>query len=161
MALQLKKKSSLTGTTKWVEFDEDTKIQIVGIDSPAYQTALERVQRRINRNDARFEQGEVGLVDGEKSAHESHCMILAQFILQDWEGVLDDEGNKVAFSKESATDLLSGNIEFFMWVISKASDFAAEGKADLDETVEKPSPATTGKKSGPAKPKKESSSINA
>lgn len=160
MALKLRKQP-LNTEAKWFEFDEETKVQLIGINNPGYQTVLERAQRRINRNDAKFEQGQIGLVEGEKSAHESHCMILAQFIVQDWDGVVDEDGNKVAFSNEVATELLSGNIEFFMWVISKASELAAEGKADLEETVEKPSPATTGKKSGPAKPKKESASISA
>jgi dihydroorotate dehydrogenase len=160
MALKLRKQP-LNTEAKWFEFDEETKVQLIGINNPGYQTVLERAQRRINRNDAKFEQGQIGLVEGEKSAHESHCMILAQFIVQDWDGVVDEDGNKVAFSNEVATELLSGNIEFFMWVISKASELAAEGKADLAETVEKPSPATTGKKSGPAKPKKESASISA
>lgn len=160
MALKLRKQP-LNTEAKWFEFDEETKVQLIGINNPGYQTVLERAQRRINRNDAKFEQGQIGLVEGEKSAHESHCMILAQFIVQDWDGVVDEDGNKVAFSNEVATELLSGNIEFFMWVISKASELAAEGKADLAETVEKQSPATTGKKSGPAKPKKESASISA
>ena len=150
MALQLKKKEFSVGT-KWVDFDKETKIQLVGIDSPEYQVALERMRRRLQRNDAQFEEGQIGVVAGEKSEHQNHCLLISQFLIKGWEGVLDEDGNKLAFSAESAATLLEGNVGFFLFVLREAAAFSAESRTELSETLGKPSTATNGKASGRAK----------
>ena len=159
MTLQLKKKTAVAGTTKWFDFDKDTKIELAGIDTPEYQIALERMRRRLRNNDAKFEEGSVGVVAGEKTEHENHCMLLSHFILKDWEGAQDEEGNPLKYTPNIGAKMLEGDVDFFIFCLKSAAEFTAETKGELEETVEKPSPATTGKKSGQAKAKKEDSSI--
>ncbi|WP_407730807.1 hypothetical protein ACJJU9_11655 [Pseudomonas helleri] len=136
MALQLTKKA-LTPGLRWVEFDKDTKLQIGGIDNPDYRIALERVQRRIQRNDAAFAQGEVGVLPGEKTEHESHCALLAQFVVKDWEGVQDEQGNPLKFDVEACSKLLEVNFDFFLFVLREGSKSTEEISKELVETVEK------------------------
>lgn len=152
MALQMKKSSELAGT-KWAKFDDETSIQVAGIDSPEYQVALERMRRRIQRNDAKFEEGQVGVVAGEKTEHQNHCMLLANFIVKDWSGVQDAEGNPLKFDVTAAYELLESNIDFFLFVLRQGSVAATEASEELAETVGKPLPASNGRKSGAAKPK--------
>lgn len=155
MALKLKKSAQPVGETKWVSFDEDTKIEIKGIDNPEYQIALERMRRRLRNNDAKFEEGVVGVVEGEKTEHQNHCLLLASFILKDWEGAQDEEGNPLKYNATIGAQMLEGDVAFFLFVLKQAGTFATENKGELAETVEKPSADTSGSASGAAKPKKE------
>ncbi|WP_095111181.1 hypothetical protein [Pseudomonas sp. Irchel 3E20] len=153
MALQMTKKKDAAHGERWVEFDKDTKILLAGIDNAEYQVGLERMRRRIARNDARFEEGQVGVVSGELTEHQNHAMLLSHFIVKDWSGVLDADGNPLKYTPAAAAQLLDHNLEFFIFVLRGGSSVAAESAEELAETVKKPSPASSGKKSGPAKPK--------
>lgn len=158
MALQLKKKSANNTEAKWFDYGDDTKIQLVGIDDKNYQVALERARRRLRNNDARFEEGKVGVVEGEKTEHESQCALLAAFILKDWEGAQDEDGNPLKYTPELGAQMLDSDIEFFIFVLKSATAFAGQMKEELDETMGKPSPASSGKGSGRAKQKSEAPS---
>lgn len=136
MALTLSKKAPVSNL-RWAKFDEDTKIQLGGIDNPEYLIALERVRRRIQRNDASFAQGEIGVFAGEKTEHQSHCALLAQFIVKDWDGVQDDQGNPLKFTASACTELLEANIDFFLFVLKEGSKSTIEAGTELAETVEK------------------------
>lgn len=160
MALQLKK-TPKSADSKWVEFDEDTKILLVGTDNPAYQVALERARRRLRNNDSRFGEGDVGIVDGEKTENETQAMLLGNFIVKDWSGVLDEEGNTLNYEPQIAADIMLADPAFFLFVLKEAGKIADEAKKELVETVGKPSPASSGKKNGPGKAKSESSSTAA
>lgn len=136
MALQLTKKA-LTPGLRWVEFDKDTKIQIGGIDNPDYKVALERVQRRIQRNDEVFAEGEVGVLPGEKTEYANHCGLLAQFVVKDWDGVQDEQGNPLKFDVDACSSLLEINFDFFLFVLREGSKSTEEINKDLAETLEK------------------------
>ena len=148
MALQLTKKDQAAAGARWVEFDKDTKVLLAGIDNAEYQVGLERMRRRIARNDARFEEGQVGVVAGELTEHQNHAMLLAHFIVKDWSGVLDAEGNPLKYGPSVAAELLENSLEFFLFVLRGGSSVATESAEELKETVGKPSPVSSGKKSG-------------
>lgn len=158
MALKLKKQPINTEAS-WVEFDKDTKIQMVGIDHPHYQIALERARRRLRNNDTKFEEGNVGVIDGEKNESETQAMLLSNFIVKGWSGVEDADGNPLEFSADACAEIMTADPTFFLFVLQQASKISTDAKQELKETLEKPSAATSGKKSGQAKPKNESSSI--
>ena len=161
MALKLVKKTEPVANEKWVEFDKDTKILLAPIDTPEYQIALERARRRLRRNDEQFTEGTVGVVSGEKTEHQNHCMLLSHFILKDWEGAQDEDGNPLKYTPAIGAQMLEGDVEFFVFVLKNAAEFAAENKGELAETVEKPSSGSTGKGSGRGKPKSADSSMTA
>lgn len=150
MALQLTKKDQTTAGARWVEFDKDTKVLLAGIDNAEYQVGLERMRRRIARNDARFEEGQVGVVSGELTEHQNHAMLLAHFIVKDWSGVLDADGNPLKYGPSVAAELLENSLEFFLFVLRGGSSVATESAEELKDTVGKPSPASSGKMSGRA-----------
>lgn len=153
MALQLGKKDHISTDEHWASFDSDTKVLLAGIDSTEYQVALERMRRRLQRNDARFEEGQVGVVAGEKTEHQNHALLLSHFIVKDWSGVLDAEGNPLKYSPAVAAELLESNIDFFIFVLREAGKVAADVAEEAEETVKKPSPGSSGKGSGAGKPK--------
>lgn len=153
MALKLVKKTEPVSNDKWFDFDKDTKILLAPIDTPEYQIALERARRRLRRNDEQFTEGTVGVVSGEKTEHQNHCMLLSHFILKDWEGAQDDEGNPLKYTPAIGAQMIETNVDFFIFVLKNAAEFAAENKGELAETVEKPWSGSTGKGSGAAKRK--------
>lgn len=156
MALKLKKfDDRKSAEARWEQYDEDTKVLLMPLDNQQYQVALERMRRRLARNDERFGEGTVGVVEGEKSEHENHCMLLAQFILQDWQGAQDEEGNPLKYSEAIGSEMLKGDVEFFLFVIRKAAAIAAENKQELEEVKGKSSPDSIGKNPGAGQAKSE------
>jgi hypothetical protein len=150
MALRLTKKDQNTAETKWVDYDDDTKVLLARIDNPEYQVARERERRKLRNADAQFGVGVVGVIDGETTEHETQCRLLSQFIVKDWAGVLDADDNPLPYSAEVAEQMLDANLGFFLFVLREASALALEAQQDLVETVGKSSPASSGKKSGAA-----------
>jgi hypothetical protein len=75
-------------------------------------------------------------------------MLLASFIVKGWEGVLDADGNPVKYSPEVAAELLENNIEFFVFVLREGAMAANDAAEERAESVGKPSPASSGSKSG-------------
>ncbi|WP_321837829.1 hypothetical protein [Pseudomonas kulmbachensis] len=160
MTLKLKKKDPVQAGAKWVDFDAETKVLLAGTDNIEYRVALERHNRRVQRNDARFGEGQVGIVEGELTDLQNHAMLLGHFIIRDWKGVQDDEGNELEYSTGAAAELLESNVEFLLFVLRGGTKVAAEAEKELVETVGKPSTGSSGRKTGRAA-KSESSSTSA
>lgn len=137
MALQLKKKDQNTSETKWVAYDDDTKVLLARIDNPGYVVALERERRKLRSADAQFEHGKVGVVDGETTENQTQCKLFSQFLIKDWAGVLDADGNPLPYSPEAAEQLLNANLDFFLFVLSASGNAALEAQKELAETVGK------------------------
>jgi hypothetical protein len=150
MALRLTKKDQNTSETKWVAYDDDTKVLLARIDNPEYQVALERERRKLRAADAQFSVGVVGAVEGEVTEHQTQCKLISQFIVKDWAGVQDADGNPLSYSAAAAEQMLDVNLEFFLFVLREASTSAVEAQKALAETVGKSSPASSGKKNGAA-----------
>lgn len=149
MALKLKKTDpSKNGEARWEEFDKDTKVLLMPLDNQQYQIALERMRRRLARNDAQFAEGAVGVIEGEKSEHDNHCLLLASFIVQDWQGAEDESGNPLAYSEKTCTEMLCGDTEFFYFVLRRAAAIAADNRKELEDIKGKPSPGSSGSGSG-------------
>jgi hypothetical protein len=153
MALRLTKKDQNTSETKWVAYDDDTKVLLARIDNPEYAVALERERRKLRNADAQFGVGVVGAIEGEITEHETQCRLLSQFIVKGWSGVQDVDDNPLAYSAEAAEQMLDINLKFFLFVLREASVAAVEAQKALAETVGKSLPASSGKKSGAEKQK--------
>lgn len=150
MALRLTKKDQNTADTKWVAYDDDTKVLLARIDNPEYAVALERERRKLRNADAQFGVGVVGVIDGEKTETQTQYKLLSQFVIKDWAGVQDADENPLPYSPEVGEQMLDANLEFFLFVLREASASALEAQQALAETVGKSSPASSGKKSGAA-----------
>ncbi|MCS4284409.1 hypothetical protein M2396_002705 [Pseudomonas sp. BIGb0278] len=149
MALKLKKtESSKNGEARWEEFDKDTKVLLMPLDNQQYQIALERMRRRLARNDAQFLEGQVGVLEGEKSEHDNHCQLLASFIIKDWQGAEDENGKALAYNEAIGAEMLRGDSDFFYFALRRASTIAAENRQELDEIKGKSLPDSSGKPSG-------------
>lgn len=153
MALRLTKKDQNTSETKWVAYDDDTKVLLARIDNPEYQVALERERRKLRSADAQFGTGVVGVIDGETTEHQTQCRLLSQFIVKDWSGVLDADDNPLPYSAEVAEQMLDANIKFFLFVLRESGNATIEAQKAMAETVGKSSPDSSGKKSGAARQK--------
>lgn len=156
MALKIKKvDTSKSAEARWEQYDEDTKVLLMPLDNTSYQIGLERMRRRLSRNDAKFDEGGIGVVEGEKSEHDYHCMLLAQFILQDWTGAVDEAGSQIPYSETVGTQMLQGDVGFFLFVIRRAAAIASDNKEEREEIAGKPSSDIDGKANGASVPKSE------
>lgn len=156
MALKLKKvDSSKNAEARWEKFDNETQVQLMPLDNQQYQIALERMRRRLARNDAQFGQDAVGVIEGEKSEHDNHCLLLASFIVQDWQGAQDENGNPLAYSENICAEMLRGDSDFFYFVLRRAAAIAADNRKEQDEIKGKQSPASNGSGNGAIEPQSE------
>ncbi|KAA8689563.1 Uncharacterized protein ALO80_00884 [Pseudomonas caricapapayae] len=151
MALKLKNKETVDTAAKWFDFDADTKVLLVSLDNTEYQIAMERMRRRVARNDAQFQEGYIGVIAGEKTEYVNHCLAISSFLLKDWQGALDEEGNELPYKPATGAQMLENDIDFFLFVLDKCGELALELKAEKVETLEKQSPASNGKASGQAR----------
>lgn len=68
------------------------------------------------------------------------CKIVAESILLDWEGVLDDAGNPIEPTFDKKFDALRSLRKLFLAVLDAASDatnFSIEGASDAESETEK------------------------
>lgn len=138
MALKLKKvDTTKNAEARWERYDEDTEVLLMPLDNQQYQIALERMRRQLTRSDAGFAEGKVGVVPGEKTEHEKHCLLLASFILKDWKGALDDAGKAIGYSEQVGNEMLQGDTDFFVFVINRAAAIAADYKVEREEILGK------------------------
>lgn len=157
MALKLKNKEVVDTAAKWFDFDEDTKVLLVSLDNTEYQIAMERMRRRLARNDAQFQEGDIGVIQGEKTEYVNHCLAIASFLLKDWTGAVDGDGNEIKYTAQVGTQMLEDNVELFMFVLKYSGELATSKKEEQVETLEKQSPASSGKASGQARKQKSAS----
>lgn len=132
---------------RWVRFDEETEVLLRSLDDKLYQIGLARARRQINKSDAKFKTGEVGVAEGEISEHAYQCKLLSQYIIKGWRGAKDAQGRAVKYSPEAGEATLAASIEFFLFVIKSASEIAADAEKERSELVGKSSTATDGSSS--------------
>lgn len=157
MALTINRQEPAATHERWEDFDEDVSFKLAGLDTEAYQIALERARRLVAREDAGQRLTSISVSGNDVREHDVQCQLLGRYIIKDWKGeILDDAGDAVPYSPEGAAKLLASNTDLFVWVIATAAQVAAGAQKEVQETVEKPSPGSSGKKSGPGKAKSES-----
>lgn len=157
MALTINRQEPAATHERWEDFDEDVSFKLAGLDTEAYQIALERARRLIAREDAGQRLTSISVSGNDVREHDVQCQLLGRYIIKDWKGeILDDAGDAVPYSPEGAAKLLASNTDLFVWVIATAAQVAAGAQKEVREIVEKPSPGSSGKKSGPGKAKSES-----
>ncbi|MCF5226570.1 hypothetical protein [Pseudomonas syringae] len=157
MALRLKAKEAIDAAAKWFDFDEDTKVLLVSLDNTEYQIAMERMRRRVARNDAQFQEGDIGVIAGEKTEYVNHCLAIASFLIKDWTGAVDGDGNEIKYTEQVGAQMLEDNVDLFLFVLEHSGELAASKNIEKAETLEKPSPASSGKASGQGQKQKNAS----
>lgn len=157
MTLRINNVEPAANQERWEDYGDGVSFKLAGIDTEAYQIALERARRLIAREDAGQTLASIQVSATDVREHDVQCQLLARYIIKDWKGpILDDADKVVPYSQEGAVKLLSSNLDLFAWVIAKAAQVTADFQQETKETVGKPSPATSGKKSGQARAKSES-----
>lgn len=150
MALRIKSDPVAFGE-RWERYDDDVDIKIAGLDTEAYQIALERARRLIVRSDAGQSLADIRTAPTDRREHDIQCALIARHIILDWKGdVTDADGNPLSYSPENAQALLASDANFLVWVISTAAKVTADSEAEITDAVGKPSPASAGRGSGQA-----------
>lgn len=171
MALVIGKKQAANGIdSQWREYtDKDgkvlAKVQIRGNGYKPYQQAIDRIARYGAKLDRLVSGGLTADVlnaadENSLSEMEAHCLIVAQHLIVDWSGIEDENGDAVPYSVEAADTLLQQNAGLWVWLIGQAKNIQLSANAQVDETVKKQLPDTTGSSKAKGR-KKQSSSASA
>lgn len=144
MALVVSSSVAQDPVERWVPFDDETKVLLRSLDDDLYQVGLARARRQINKADAKFKTGEVGVADGEITEHAYQCKLLSRYIIKDWRGAKDAADKAITYSHEAAEATLLASIDFFLFVIKSASEISADIEKERVESMGKSLPATDG-----------------
>lgn len=146
MALKIAKKKDTKPLEKWVRYDEDIEFLLRGIDDQMYQVGLERARRLVAKGDSGQTLGSIEARPEDALEVDVQARLVGWYIIRGWRGdILNEVGEKVEYSPQVATDLLKGNTGLFAWVLGQAIAMTAERKAEIEDSVKKPSTATDGK----------------
>ena len=108
---------------KWFNYDEDTKIKLAFIGDP-------KVSSLVDFNSSALEDvketdtPEERVVKLEAIAQD-RAMKISKFVLLDWDGVLDIEGEPVPYSPELGYQALVDDQTFFSWVMKNITNQSA------------------------------------
>ncbi|CAK7070249.1 MAG: hypothetical protein KER_03088 [Kerstersia gyiorum] len=132
---------------QWRSYGDGVEVLIRSLDAREYQIARARAARQIQKLDGLFRSGDVGVAPGEISEHDYQCTLLGKYIVRDWRGAVDAQGQPAAFSEQSAIATLRSDVNFFLFVLKEAGEIAAAAEQERSEHVGKSLPATDGKPS--------------
>lgn len=137
MTLSLANSDLVASGVRWFNFDETTRVKVAGIDENKYQIAVERARRLIAESDAKQSLHNISVSDADTTEFDVQCQLISKFLIRDWDGVVNEDGNQAEFSAEAAEKLLKSNVAFFAWVLEKSTLVAIEKKADVAQIKKK------------------------
>jgi hypothetical protein len=137
MTLSLANSDLVASGVRWFNFDETTRVKVAGIDENKYQIAVERARRLIAESDAKQSLHNISVSDADTTEFDVQCQLIAKFLIRDWDGVVNEDGNQAEFSAGAAEKLLKSNVAFFAWVLEKSTLVAIEKKADVAQIKKK------------------------
>jgi hypothetical protein len=158
MPLSLANHDLIASGVRWIDYDKTTRIKIAGIDDQKYQIAADRARRLISQSDARQSLHNISVSDADATEFDIQCQLMSRYIVLDWDGVTDEDGNETEFSSQKAEKLLKGNAAFFAWVLEQATKVAIDKAKEIADAKKKPLSASIGSVSGAASRKRKPSS---
>lgn len=154
MALVVGKAQKNSIDSQWRDYkDKDgnvlASVLIRGNGHKPYQQAIDRIARHGQKIDQILSGGltaeSLTITDNAgMSEMDAHCMIAAQHLIVNWQGVEDENGADVPYSADIASTVLQQNTDLFLWLIKQAKEIQLDENTQVDETVKKPSPVTSG-----------------
>ncbi len=154
MALKIVQIDPAGAGERWVDFDEQISFKLASLGDDKYRISLERARRLIAREDAKQELSSVSVTAADRNEQDIQCDLVGRYIIKDWRGPIEDaQGNPIEYSPQAASDLLRCNAGVLVWVIQQAAQIAADYAMEVQETVGKPSPASSGSRNGKARAK--------
>lgn len=164
MALDIGKKQTVSSIdAKWRDYhDEDCSASFLirGIDYKPFQNAVAMITRHEQKMDKLLDGGltvdllNLAAAEG-IGGMDAHFLVAAQHLIADWRDVKDD-GEDVPYSADLANTVMKAKPLIYAWLIGQARMIQQSANAQVDETVKKPLPDTTG--SSKTKPRKKPSS---
>ena len=120
--MKLSELISNSNEAKWHTFDEEgnIKFKIKPLDNDQYQIAFEKYRRHVNSQDHKTLNLDVS--DNDMSEAQVQCKLFAKYIIVDWQGITDENGNDAPYNEDMAYQLLKGNTDVFLFVFKKANE---------------------------------------
>lgn len=162
MALVIGKKQAANGIdSQWREYtdtDGSASLLIRGIDYKPFQNAVSRINRYGEKLDQQLAGGLTAEVlnagiDGGLNEMDAHFLIAAQHLIVEWKGFQDENGDDLPYSADLANTLMTAKPQIYTWLINNARDIQQSANTQVDETVKKPLPVTTGSSKAKAQKK--------
>ncbi|WP_424034451.1 hypothetical protein [Neisseria bacilliformis] len=145
MALKIAKKAETDA--QWCVFEQDgeavARFLIRPIDEPRYQVAQERLQMAVR----------AGGLDIADIAVDAKPWVLrdaeavARYLVADWDGLEDAQGNALAYSPDMACEVFAqSHVGLVLWAWAKSQAEALQERAEREgaEAVKKPSHGSGG-----------------
>lgn len=130
------KRISVSNTPcEWVEYQDGVKFEIYGISHPFYLQAQLRVMQKT--------QGDI--LDIKDDVIELNLAIIGQYLVKDWQGIVDKDGNELPKTAENFVDLVTTHAGVADFILLNSERIQESYYKGLDEVKKKPSRGGSGR----------------
>ena len=122
---------------EWFDFDKEGNIsfKIAPLDNDKYAVAFDKYRRHImNQDNSNLD---LDVKDGEMSEAQVQCYLFAHYVLKDWKGITDENGEAMPFNPDMAYQLLKGNTDVFLFLFEKANESTVAAQKSKEEIAKK------------------------
>jgi len=132
---------------QWKKFNDLVSFKVEPLDNDSYQIGFNKYVRYLKAQDNKVLNLDVA--ENEMSEASVQCELFAKYILTDWKGITDEDGEEVEYSIDMAFQMLKSNTDVFLFVFEASNNLEADVNEEKNSTVKKSVTSTnTASKSG-------------
>lgn len=141
MALTVKKREKISVENtpcEWRKYADGVSFELYALSNPLYMQAMATQERR----DANVD---ILDLDEEQNSLEMQVKIVGRYLVKDWKGIVDEQGEPLALTPDSFVDLVVADSAILGWIVEQAAEIAKQQKEYVADTKKKSSNVTSGK----------------
>lgn len=134
MSILVKKREKLTienTPCEWVDYKDGVAFELYGMAHPLYIQAQIKQAQRVENEDL--------LNLSEENSYEQYVLIIGQYLVKGWRGIVDEDGENLPKSADSFADLVVAEEGLLAWIMDKCAEIQRKHGEKLEKTKKKSS----------------------
>lgn len=133
MIIKKREKQTVEQTPcQWVDYRDGVSFELYGLSHPLYVQAYIKLGIREAKEDL------LNLSEDANSI-EQYALIIGQYLVKDWKGIKDEDGEDLECTADHFVDLLTAEEGLMGWILDKSREIQEQHANSVVETKKKPS----------------------
>ena len=133
MIIKKREKQTVAQTPcQWVDYRDGASFELYGWSHPLYVQAYIKLGIREAKEDL------LNLSEDANSI-EQYALIIGQYLVKDWKGIKDEDGEDLECTADHFVDLLTAEEGLMGWILDKSREIQEQHANSVVETKKKPS----------------------
>lgn len=133
MIIKKREKQTVAQTPcQWVDYRDGASFELYGLSHPLYVQAYIKLGIREAKEDL------LNLSEDANSI-EQYALIIGQYLVKDWKGIKDEDGEDLECTADHFVDLLTAEEGLMGWILDKSREIQEQHANSVVETKKKPS----------------------